>query len=473
MLAVHACGDRPPPPPPPIPGDAAPVAVPVEVPAVPLGLPDPAGYGWRKRGGQPAFQSARAAEKRGDWSAVVAACRQALAADPGHLEASWLLAVGLARLGKLDEVLAPLQRAAAGELARWGRASLEQPALQPFLATPAGEAWRRRVDQDRARYLAALARSLIVTANGELHAYVPGTARDDSAAPDGGRWLRLTRAPGTVIAALASPTDKLAYVARVGRGGKRELGIGVVDLGRGTSSGVVALGTRGPITVAYSGRSPAGFWVGTGAPRATVWRRLDEHHRLQPLPPRTRTPKGPRLEITAKAAVRLHALPPRVTADWDDQALAGAIRIATSNRVVAVPSPGLIDGNTVVWSPDRVHLAFVVQLDDRCVEGAPSTAAFVADALTGNTRELERAAGGIALQWYAERKLAIAGDGGVAIHSLDDGARLAIEGATGLLLPRERPRCAPPDVEDDTADEPAGDEPAGDEPVDAGVVDGR
>ncbi|HEY6177312.1 MAG TPA: hypothetical protein VIX73_22805, partial [Kofleriaceae bacterium] len=141
-----------------------------------------------------------------------------------------------------------------------------------------------------------------------------------------------------------------------------------------------------------------------------------------------------------------------------------------SNRVVSVPSPGLIDGNTAAWSPDRVHVAFVAQLDDHCAAGAVNTAAFVADASTGATRELERAAGGIALEWLADRKLAIAGDRGVAIHSLDGGAApILIDGAGGLIIPRERPRCTAVEPSDDTAEEP--ESAPGDEPVDAGVID--
>ncbi len=187
----------------------------------------------------------------------------------------------------------------------------------------------------------------------------------------------------------------------------------------------------------------------------------------------------------------LHALPPDVTADWDEQSLASAIRIGTSNRVVSVPSPGLIDGNTAAWSPDRVRVAFVAQLDDHCAAGAVNTAAFVADAATGRTRELERAAAGIAIAWLTERTLAIAGDRGVSIHSLDDGvAPIPINGATDLIIPRERPRCAAPEPRDDAAEdaEPATEagtetgieagaeaqEPApGDEPPDAGVIDAR
>jgi hypothetical protein len=456
---LSGCGNRPGPAPAEK-KDAAPAdgEVAVEIAARPLGLPELAAYGWRRRAGQPAFRTARKAEDQGDWPAVIAACKEALAADAGHLEAAWLLAIGYAKVGQLDAVAEPLQQAEAGEFARWGQASLDHPALRAFLATPVGAAWRRRVDQDRALYAGAISRALIVTAEGELFALELETRR----------WYRLTRNPGTVIGALAIPAArKIAYVARASKKARRELGIGVVDLGRGASSGVVPLGTQGPITVAYSAKPPVGFWVGAGAPRPAAWRQLDDDFRLRALPPKSARPAGPWLEVFMKSSVRLHALLPDVTADWDDQSLASAVRIGTSNRVVSVPSPGLIDGNTAAWSPDRAHLAFVAQLDDHCTAGAVNTAVFVADAVTGSLKELERAARGIALQWIGDRAIAIAGDSGVSIRSLDDGVEpIQINDATGLMIPRERPRCAPPEI--DEAREP---EPPGDEPTDAGVAD--
>jgi hypothetical protein len=462
-----ACGNRASPPrakkdagaPPPA-VDAA-----LELDGAALGMPDLAAYRWRKRAGQPAFRLARRAEDRGDWAAVVAACQQALAADPGHLDASWLVAVGLAKLGRLDQVLAPLQRAAAGDFGKWGQASLELPGMRDFLATPVGAAWRRRVALDRARMVDAIARSVVVTAGGELYAVEL----------DSRRWHRLTRGPGVVLGAIAIPAaHRLAYVAHIRRKAARELGVGVVDLAEDKTWQPLGLGA-GPVAIAYSARPPLGVWVGTGSPRAAQWRQLDDEYKLHPLPPRTPRPAGPWLEVTARGAVHLHALPPNVTADWDEQSLASAIRIGTSNRVVSVPSPGLIDGNTAAWSPDRVHVAFVAQLDDHCAAGAVNTAAFIADASTGAARELERAAGGIALQWLTERTLAIAGDHGVAIHSLDDAVPpLPIDGATGLLIPRERPRCAASEPGDEPPDdaepaEAAPGEPTGDEPADAGV----
>lgn len=458
---------------PPGPGDAA---VSVDVDAAVLGLPDAAAYGWRRRGGEPAFRIARRAEARDDWAAVAAACERALAADPGHLDASWLYAVALAHLGRLDEVLAPLARAAAGDLAKWGQASLELPGLQGFLATPVGAAWRRRVELDRRRFAEVIARALIVTAGGVLY----GVEIDPAGgAPGPRRWYRLTHSADAVTGALAIPTaHRIAYVAHPRGKATRALGVGVVDLAQVKIWRPIPLGTAGPISVAYSTRPPLGLWIGSGASRATLWRQLDDDYHLHPLPARTARPAGAWLEATVRAA-HLHALPPDITADWDEQWLASAIRIGTSNRVISVPSPGLIDGNTAAWSPDRLRVAFVAQLDDHCAAGAVNTAAFVADAATGSTRELARAASGIAFVWLTDRTLAIAGDRGVAVHSLDDGVGpIRIDGADGLGIPRERPRCAAPEPHDDAPDDaepiPESGEPApGDEPPDAGVIDAR
>src|SRR5262249_4025301 len=113
---LSACGNRPSPPPAERKDAAsADAEAAVDLAARPLGLADFEAYSWRRRAGQPAFRLARAAEDRGDWPAVIAACKDALAADAGHLEAAWLLAIGHAKVGQLDQVAAPLQQAAAGE----------------------------------------------------------------------------------------------------------------------------------------------------------------------------------------------------------------------------------------------------------------------------------------------------------------------------------------------------------------------
>src|SRR4051812_46201460 len=79
------------------------------VPALPLGMPSAASYAYRLRAGQAPFKRARAAEQAGRWDEVAVACTEALAADPEHLDAQYLLAIARAKLGAgPEQILAPL-----------------------------------------------------------------------------------------------------------------------------------------------------------------------------------------------------------------------------------------------------------------------------------------------------------------------------------------------------------------------------
>jgi hypothetical protein len=249
---------------------------------------------------------------------------------------------------------------------------------------------------------------------------------------------------------------------RQGPKGKRELAVGIVDLGKGHTTKGVATGTLGPITLAYSTKAPVGFYVGAGSPKQT-WR-VWKAGKLDALPPKTTRPPGQRLEVKSKTA-RLYTLPvARVTADWDEHGLASAMRIGSSNKVVTVPSPGLIDGNSVTWSPDHSHLAFTAQLqaDAVCTPGSPRAAAYTANAATGAAKLLFTPAvdpakidRGLAVEWMTDRTLLVASEQGVSIVSLDGAAAVPLTGATDLLTPRPRPRCQPaPEDEAPGPDDP-------------------
>lgn len=441
-----------------------------------LGMPEVTAFGYGRRAGQPAYRLARASEATGDWAQVAAQCRQALATDPDHLGAAYLLAVALAKTGgDREQIVTALGTAVAGDFGKWGDASLEQPALQPFLASTLGEAWRRRVEQDRSAFAAALARSLIVTAQHDLYAYDGETKR----------WLRLTRTGGAVVGALLVRSHhRLAYVTRerVAADGKprTRVGLGVVDLATGRtrrSLELPAAAVASPtLRIGYNEKKTPGFIVGAGK---RVWQLVEsDHPALRPVPAKTHADAPAylagmmRLEVRGRRARIDRAAVPDVTADWDDHSLASAIKIGRSNKVVTVPSPGLIDGDTATWSADRTQLAFIAQLSDECepprvmdrskpsVSSASSVAtgaAFVADAATGRVRELERAIAGLAIEWSGERTLAIAGDHGVSLVPLDGGAPVVLAGADGLVTPRRTPTCTPeapdedPVVEDEDA----------------------
>jgi hypothetical protein len=413
---------------------AAPAPQLADIAAKPLGLPEFAGYGWRQRAGQRAFRAARAAERRDDWETVRADCTTALGSDPTNLEAAWLLAAANGALDHPADILAPLQLAVAGDFGKWADASLELPQLKAWLATTTGKAWRHRIDVDRALYADALSRSIVVASGGDLYAFDPSP---------GGRWNRLTRTYGGVVGAVALPDGhRLAYVARARQDGTWHEAVGVVDLATGRATRPVSLKTAAPIVVEPYDKEDV--WV-RSSDRRTSWH-IDGDGKLAPLPPASAS-AATSLRVTGRSA-RLDRRAKDITADFDDRGLASQIRLDPSKRVVSVPSPGQIDGSSIAWSPDRVHLALIAQLEDRCLVGArAAVAAYVVDAATGVLRIVERASGGLAVEWLGDGRLVVAGDHGVSVYDLDhpDKPAVAIPGATDLVTPRRVPRCVPAD----------------------------
>lgn len=385
------------------------------------------------------FRLARDAEAQGDWAEVAKRCEAALAADPAHLDASYLLAVARAKQQQLERVVEPLAKAVTGDFAKWGNASLAQPALQPFLATAIGKAWKARVESDRDVFAQMFARSLIVTSHGDLFGFDPETSR----------FLRLTRTGGAVIGALALKTG-IAYVTREKVGKDTKLGVGLLDLGTGKTHRAAHV-AKPSLRVAYNTKLGR-FIVRQGNDWYSV---VDKSAAALELIPRKNHPGYPAqladqtwLDVNGKSVTR-EKLQSIVSGDWDEVGLASAMRITSTHKIVTVPSPGLINGNTIERSHDGSQLVFVAQLSDTCKPGDATAAAFVADTATGTARELERATAGIAVMWMADRKVAVAGDHGVSLVDLATSTATPLIDADGFLAPRFKPKCVP-----DIAEEP-------------------
>lgn len=416
------------------PGDAASVTLATQ----PLGASDLAAFAYRARDGQGPFRQARAAEEQGNWGQVATLCEAALAVDPNHLDAAYLLAVARAKQQNLEAVLEPLAKAVAGDFAKWGNASLAQPALQPFLATTIGQAYRARVEADRDVFAQMFARSLVVTSHGDLFAFDPEMKR----------FLRLTRTGGAVIGALAMKSG-IAYVTREKVGTQTRLGVGLLDAGTGKTHRAAHV-DKSALRVAFNMKLNR-FIVRQGNDWYSV---VGKSGAELELIPRKEHPGYPAqlaeqtwLDVNRRRFTR-EKLQSIVSGDWDELGLASAMRITSTHKIVTVPSPGLINGNTVERSHDGSQLVFVAQLSDTCKPGDATAAAFIADTATGTAHELERATTGIAVTWMAERTIALAGDHGVSIVDLDANTTTPLADADGLLAPRFKPKCVPEVVEE-------------------------
>ena len=413
-------------------------AAPLELARLPLGAPRLEAFAWRQRDGHAIYHEALAAEKTASWPAVVDACRRARKLDPDHLEAAWLEAAALARQGALDDVLAPLQVAAAGDWGKWGERSLELDLFAAFRATPSGQAWVRAADEYRAEYAAALARAVVVGARGDLHAYDP-TAQ---------RWLRVTRTFGAVRGAVASDSARMvAYVAarKLDRG--RAVSLGVVDLATGRPGGEVALaGERVKLRWRDLRGKPALEVVDKkgGKPERIDWSRG------------TRAPSDPRGALLSPTLLvdgdraRLVRLSTKdVTADWDEQGVAGALRIERSRRTVTAPGTMLFDGNSIVWSRDQARIALVTTPAEPCADEPREVA--VIDVDTGRLRSIDRGTALPQVAWVPDGALAVARDGKLVFYASD--------GTAGVTLAADVPlwlwtRPAPPVCDGEPEPEP-------------------
>jgi hypothetical protein len=462
--------------------DEAPLPPPLEIDARPLGTAGLAGFGWRRGPGRDAFRRALAAEKKGDMAGVAREAAAALVADPGHLEAAWLVAVARARLGELDGVLAPLEIAAAGDWPKWGERSLDLQALAAFRDTPAGQAWVRAAERYRAALAAHLAGAVVVVARvapPRLPRAADGPARIDQRAelyavePGGARWVRLTRTGGGVVGALPAPGRPLvAYAAyrelgrRSGGGASiRELRVGVVDLSTGRTAREVPLKDVHEVTLGWVERGAEPTLVarvvaartsgGATAPRtyAIDWRQGQKRSTELPVPRdglRVRPLSAQRRRIPIKG----------ITADWDDTGTASAFRIDKSKKVVA-PGGAMIDGHSLVWSPDGTRLAFATAAEDPCGhDTARAVAVHVVEAATGRARVVARGTGVPSPVWIDAARLAFGDGDGVRVLDVAASSELSRLGGGGGVVTAafgETRACAddsaapfaPPDPGDD------------------------
>jgi len=446
----------------------------IELPILPLGRARLDDFDWRHGPGRESFLRAISREKARDWPAAAAAAREALAADPGHLDAAWLLATALARQGDTAAMLGPIQTAATGDWAKWGERSLDLPLFADFRTTPAGRAWTRAAVRYREAQADALGRALVVL--GRPGVGGPGEVAAERRAElfavdvEQGRWLRLTRTGGAVAAALEAPGAPLhAFVAyrsvQPGRAGRptilRDVSVGVVDRSTGKLGRPVDLGDAARVVVAW--RTVRG-----GEPRLELdvapaeagdldrWRvdwRRGSKTRV------TERRRGDTVEVTAQGARRTRLPVAGVRADWDD-GVASALRIETSHKTIAPPA--LVDGETVAWAPGGARLAFATAPADPCGAGEARVAqVFGVDAASGRLLALGTGDGPAQLRWLDATRLAhVAGDR-VRIVDAARGDELGqVAGGAGVALDALTPlrRCAPVLAEDDGPFAPAADE---------------
>jgi hypothetical protein len=437
---------------------------------VPMGVADLRAFAYSMGPGREPFLLAKQANQDSDTSAVIEHGQAAVAADAGHLEAHWYLAMALARSGRYHEVAEHLSVAVAGDWMRWGERSLDIKALADFYDTPAGRGYRQAAGAYREQFRAMVAEGVLVVGRRGLP-WEPRPGGDGSLNHRAEiyafhlpteRYLRLSRSDGTLVGFLPSPDrTELSFVsyravhtppaddALEREPYIRKLTIATIDLNQVAMSGTeVALDGVAELWLAYLPAAPA-------EPTRPDSRRRPDKARLlalvrspaeagQPATVRTyeidiargravlasagahpleaRQPagadqsaalEGDVLHVAYNRVERLRIPIEGVMADWDENGAAGAFRLAHTRKTVTLSGGVLANGHTMSWSPARTRLAFADLPGEPC-ERKPDTSAppavtlYAVEAATGILRQVASAPGLQAPEWVDEQRLAFA-----------------------------------------------------------------
>ena len=449
-----------------------PAVAPIAMP--PLGVDRVTRFNFIYDAGAPAYEKAVLARKAKNWAQVKSECETALAKDPQHLDAHWLLGIALAHAGEHAAAVDHLAAAIAGDYYRYGAALGSDADLVDFLATPHGKAVAALSNAIRGEYGKRIASGVWVvarrstfkwpkdygvqysTSRGELYAYDRELKR----------YLRLThtdhavdafvRAPAGDVVALVGydkidrPKDGEASLARPWVqpiDAKQWTALGPRALPAATRALVVGYGAGDELVVAANGQS-ASLDRTTGKLAPIEAGALD-----------------PRVEVTLDDG-RAHRQPGVTLVRAPDGNIAG---IKTPSGVaIQIPESGLAAESTIIAAPDGAHVAFATVVDPCAKDTAPSL--YIADGKSGALRHVLSAKSRFATRWIDATTLAYE-DGDDAIRlwdtsimrevgKLEDKAGLALD----VLAIQSAPVCKQQAPAADTGSAAGSDEMPHEEP---------
>ncbi len=465
---------------------------------LPMGVEDLTAFTYnRKRSARDTFRKALAAAKRGDRAGAEAACRETLLIEPGHLEASWHLALALARQKRYAEVIAPLSAAVAGDFMRWGERSLIARALTGFRDSPFAKPYADLVAAYRDEFRREVSEALLVVGRrgrpwyprargevnlnhrSELYAYVPDT----------GRYLRVSRTNGSLVGFVRNPSaPEVAYVSyrkvwlpsgsaprasgsseRLSpRAGKapylREVRIGAVDLdATRMSRREVRLDDVLWVELFYTGTAKPKLRARVRRARPARGERLVAVYDLD-------VARGRAEEISDPGEIRellrvgydraeLHRpVLDGVTADWGADGSAGAFRLERTRKTITLPTGESAARDSITWSPTARRIAFTTVAVDPCSAEPVDRAVklYVAEAATGALHAVAAGEGELAPVWLDDSRLAYVDSGptGPMVRLVDvvaggELARLETVGGMGTEWLPGTATCRPVEADED------------------------
>lgn len=469
--------------------------------AKPLGFEKLRYLGYRFSRGSRAYHRAeralRKAKKHPDkadelWKAIEKHCAAAVAANPRHLDAHFLLAVARARAGAKTGLADHLSTALAADWLKFGPMLKTEKHLQAYLAGPEGKALAALATRYEQEFTRKAAAGILLV--GRRSAFRPpskpgdqwSTTRAELFSYDlqTDRYLRLTHTKESVAAFLLSPSgDEIAYV-----GYNRVIwpkDDQTPPLLKHSFIGILSTETfqlKGKPIHLHKQRHGLGLQYRAGdelvvasletmgryKPGAPRWYVVDRgESKLRKLKTKPTTPN--QLVVTYDWVSRLHKPAPHIQAERESS----TFRLLRTKQTITLPAGEMVSKDAFVWSPDGAHLAF--HTIARPCEEKPQSGLYLVEAATGKLKSLLRGRSRFGTKWIDNERLVYEDpDGNLRIYNaselkhertLKNRAGLSLSG----LAAKKQPFCredniakpSPPPVK---APAPAPGKPAGTSP---------
>lgn len=421
---------------------------PLPAPLPPLGVDRITRFNYPYGDGGAAYAKAQAAYKAKprDWAAVRAGCEAAIAKDPDHLDAQYLLGVALARGGDAAGAADHLALALAGDYFAYGASLGSDEDLASFRATPEGAETAQLATRIGAEYAKLAESGLWVVGRrspfkwpskdgvrydaprGELYAYDRASKRFVRLTHTDHEVAGFVRAPGSGEVAILGfdkvdheadkpPVIARAWVLELDPATWKPLGPRVTL----PSARAVAVGYAAGDQLLVAGRGDAD-WAVSSVDRTTG--KLAQV--AQPLP-------QPRIELALDDGRTVHAATvPGVDATWADDGTAPQLKVGPT--AITVPESGKAARDTVALAPGGASLAFATAVDPCAKDALPSL--YVADARSGALHHVLTAKSRFATRWLDPTTLAYDdGDNAIRLWDTTTGRELErIENKPGIAL---------------------------------------
>jgi hypothetical protein len=410
--------------------------------------------------GRDDFRKAQQKYKTSDWAQVKHWCEDAIARDPMHLDAHWLLAGALAQTGDLAGAVEHVDIAIAADDYHYAPL-LTTTDLKPLMASPYGKMVADLDARIAAEYARRAAAELLVVARDQPPLRV--TPAGTHAAPPRGevyaydqptrRYLRLSHTDHAVAGFVRGPSGAIAMLGydRVDRSkddaDPPQLAHGWVLVispdGKKLGEPVV-LPTARQLSLGYG----AGDQLVAGVAQAVDrWRLADPTALAVDVAAAKVAPiAGPlpvdRIAITADDGELLRAPDAEVHATWNG-GLAPSLEVG--GDAIAVPESGQATAAGLAVARDKAHVALVTFVDPCGKAALPSL--YVADTKAKSLHHIVTAASRFDARWLDNATLAYEdgdaivrlsdAESGREVGRLDDRAGIALD----VLSPAPGPLC--------------------------------